>query len=337
MLYYLFWLILLLFAGCIKSLLNFNTCTEYPIIMSKNITTCKPFTPLFFAKDSFSQTCILEVIYGFLYKTPKIHKIEKVTTNDNQTILLHWFGDFSKKLILVFSPGLGGEWDASYIKPWFYVPGITGVVVSRRGYHEQNRMNHHAYHVPMHTDCEDMEIIFKTWRHRYPNAKIVSVGYSSGGGHGLSNQVDACVFISCNFDLSQVHDYLEQNTFMDGLLHINIKKTLTANNLVPPNAKKLTDINEILAKKAGYTCAREYYNSTKHDLFKLKVPTLFIMSLDDPLMVGMMEYIQEVCAQNDKATAIITQRGGHLAWISNEYKTWITDVVQDYLLAIGLM
>jgi len=99
------------------------------------------------------------------------------------------------------------------------------------------------------------------------------------------------------------------------------------------NAKYIHHIDEHMAVKIfKYPDFLQYYesSSSEHKLPKIKVPVLFINSIDDPVVNHIPK---EQSLENPNLLFVITQRGGHIGFLKNPIwwnSSWADDVAIEY-------
>lgn len=309
----------------------------------------KNFKPIWYATNAVSQTFLIEYKFGtnkLGYDQGIEITEEYVATSDRESIILEWMGMPLKdnSIVLVFLPGLGGNAYSCYITPWYKYcieNNYTGVIVNRRGSHENNRLSREESKFPTIADAQDMIETFKYIRKKSgPDALIVAIGYSAGGNHlvkalyTLETQIiNFGISVSCNHDLNNCYRDLKKAWWMNCLFASSYRDIIKKNAHVSRKWIKdhtyITTIDEGIAKSYGFTDVLDYYNqySTKKEMMDCKIPMLYIMSKDDPLLRGFYDIICHVCSKNPNAFAIVTQRGGHVAWIDCKGEQWIPSVI----------
>ena len=83
--------------------------------------------------------------------------------------------------------------------------------------------------------------------------------------------------------------------------------------------KTLADIDKsIVAPHFGFTSCEEYHriSSCASNLYKIKTPTMFLMSLDDPI-IGSEGIAYDECMANPNILLAITKKGGHLGFFES--------------------
>jgi len=67
----------------------------------------------------------------------------------------------------------------------------------------------------------------------------------------------------------------------------------------------------------GFDNLKDFYHdvSCYHYIKDIKIPTLYIQSLDDPICIPECIPIEEI-KKNENCILILTQKGGHIAWFT---------------------
>lgn len=331
----------------------------------KNEFLVLPFTPFPLAIDGLSQTVLVELIYTLLpnlcpwswplsfvlsntqSKSKSKSKSKPHTTkyfiHAKSNVSVDFIYPTSRKgnTIMLFVLGVGGTTDnASYLVPWLSKceqKGWLCAVVNRR-----------TDVVSTHADVEDIVPVLEFIKESFPDPEWtrIGVGYSAGGNHlvkSLKTQtkqsqfLHAVVTVSTNHYLPNTCSYLESDAFMNELFGISQKHMAARllHDLYPDSRKlrKLTEIDAVVAKHYGHAGLREYYKdmSSIEELELIDVPTLVIVSKDDGLVNGMPEFLESITQKNENVTGIVTDRGGHVAWIDNRLRPWVVDVIVGFL------
>ena len=88
------------------------------------------------------------------------------------------------------------------------------------------------------------------------------------------------------------------------------------------------------AKMFGYKDVEDYYDkaSCTHQIKNIKIPTLFLSALDDPI-IGEKGIDYESCAANEYTVLATNKHGGHMAYTEAFFETgqWFYNPALDYL------
>jgi predicted alpha/beta-fold hydrolase len=329
-----------------------------PTASNRHILSCMPsvlcYKPLRCAHTFLSQTVLVEFFYSYLGVGGRrpTWKREILTTDDDQRIVLDWVDDDDDDApcVVIYVHGVGGTTgDSCYLRAWKFCGAFAAVSVNRRGSSDENRITRKARRMPTHADTEDLSLVFSHVRERFPTAIIVAVGYSAGGNHvvkaaAAAKNIDAVVSVSCNHDLAGCHDILTANSVFDSLLGMG-PHDLCAKNIALPyvgsakNAHTLTAVDACVAKQLRFPSVREYYAACGSlvEFAATEIPLLYLMSDDDPLLAGMTSFATKASVDNPNIIAVVTRRGGHVAWLRNDLTSWVPDVVAEYVNGVSTL
>lgn len=269
--------------------------------------------------------------------------------------------------LLVLLHGLSGGSHESYIRS--VVNRISGpdygfdcVVLNSRGC-ARTPITTPQLFCALWTD--DIRRFIKLLRKENPaGRKIYLVGFSLGaailsnylGQQGEtalldeSEKVDAAVIVANPWDLSHSNQYL--NTSLMGhnvyspvmaknLLRLlkNHQKVLQKNPTFDyekrKNVHKIQDFDDAFtAPFFGFDTAKDYYRNASpvHRLMNIRVPSLIINSLDDPVVhQDCIPYIES--AKNPYIVLSTTSLGGHIGWFQPGGKRWYPGVISKFFKA----
>jgi predicted alpha/beta-fold hydrolase len=334
-----------------------ETPSVYYIVNEKNsdivhrLNAIKYFAPAWWATYPLAQTFMLEFLYSVVnvFKASRVER-QCVVTDDMQTLPLDWINvhDTARAIICIF-PGLGGHTDACYVKPWHDLSkkmGYSVVVINIRGFIKDCPMNKYAKRYPTYLDIRDMKIAMDAIHERFPTVPKIGVGYSAGGNHLIGyayhyGLLKGCVNVACGNDIMKCR-YFTGDCYLGRCLtigprvicrnnrHLQFYQNMTA-------CSYLEEIDHYYALQEGHMDVASYYAAcSTHTMFKdLKVPTLCVMSEDDPLLQnGHKEDYISFAENNDHVISVITKRGGHCSWIQNDLKSWVSQLIIEYIEAL---
>jgi predicted alpha/beta-fold hydrolase len=352
-----------------RSVLTFDVVHSDSVVASiaERLTPLMDFRPLFWAQGGAVQTLMCEVYYN-LFKQ-RVLKDECVpckrtvlTSDDDQAIVLEWMTcNTAPSTVIVFFPGIGGSTSACYLQPWYPVlkeRGIDGVVMNRRGYLSEHPIDPAtAKRLPSYADLEDVRLAMRAIRNHYPPyVKLIGIAYSAGGTHMLKyaaqedNIFDGVVAISTCYDITRMIDLLRASPASDFVLNFAVQQMYRKNReaymphlgthfgKIALDVESILDNDARLVKKHGHDSLYSYYAacSCVEDMKRIKVPTLCITSLDDPLLPGqdVAQDVMECMNVNPNIISIVTDRGGHVSWIQDNHMPWIIDVCNAFVDAL---
>jgi len=213
---------------------------------------------------------------------------------------------------------------------------------------------------------EDFGYIFKEVKKQYPEAPIVAIGCSMGGNLLLKYAgetkeeclLTALVSVSPPYDILACSRYLSVNLphriFPDSYLNKNFRRLLSDNRLAfeplvqthgvdiegALNTTRTWDFDEKFTRRIfGFKSPEEYYDtvSCKHYLHDIKIPTLSLSTLDDPVITkDCIPY--ESFKKNPNTLLAVTRTGGHIGWfegLQNPQRWYPKPTMEflDYILA----
>ena len=211
-----------------------------------------------------------------------------------------------------------------------------------------------AYHSGKTDDA--LEVI-NDLKHRFPNSKLFSIGFSLGanmmlkllGELGNNSPFTASISISAPMQLDLGSDRVNQglskyyqsyllknlNNLLEQKYEMHNMKTLI--NLEKKDIKNLKSFwdfdNAYTAPIHGFKDAQDYYtkSSAKQYLKNIQTPTLIIHALDDPFMP------KEILPNKDEISSSVEleiyEHGGHVGFINGTLlhpKYFLEERIQKY-------
>lgn len=320
---------------------------EMPLVVSLNqhADTFKvPFKPLWWATGRYTQTVLYESL-GRTNKKPL--RREYCNLKDGTEIALDIIDNSKMDLntpILFICHGLYGCADNGNIHEVSHsLPNYRVVVYNRRG-HNGPKLNGKF---PKHVDIEDMTDVLDYVKNKYSEATITGFGYSAGAnliaqyaGMVKTHPFDKVISIANGhhlYELTETVDWVvdrflvyKMRTF--ALEHIDDIK-VDYNKLL--NCSTVREIEQLTgANLNNYKTVKDYYNdcSSYKWLEHINVPFLSISAEDDPLIQAPINYYATKAAlKNKNIIAIVTKKGGHVAWIDRFGHSWAIDRIVDFI------
>ncbi|KAG7192116.1 uncharacterized protein KQ657_002481 [Scheffersomyces spartinae] len=189
----------------------------------------------------------------------------------------------------------------------------------------------------------------------WPNKKIFLIGFSLGGailanyigqeGSAIYSNIKAVAVMGTPWDFIEGSRHLKSsilgdkvysptmcqnvlrllNTHYDSQLNINpiIKAYKDAPQKFQMN--RLRDFDELFTSRLfGLNCADDYYRraSPVQRLWRVRVPTIIVLSLDDPITGGSNGLPQREVDLNPYVHLVTTSVGGHLGWFTLQGHRW---------------
>lgn len=301
----------------------------------------RPYVPAWWLPGSHAQTVAgkyLRPATGVRYRR------ERIDTPDGDFLDLDFAsvpgaqtpGEDSPVALVVH--GLEGSAQAAYVLETcraLWDRGIRAVAMNFRSCGgEPNRLPR-FYHAG---ETGDVGFVLAWLAERYPHVPLAAVGFSLGanvllkylGERGDSAPVRAAVAISIPFDLAAGSKKLWSN--LAGRLYTGIfvrslqrkyrqKSTLMGDRCDERRAVSARSFHEfddaVTAPLHGFRGVDHYYGSSSSGQFlpRIRTPTLLIHAEDDPF-VPADAIPHAAIAANPHLTAAVTQRGGHVGFLS---------------------
>ena len=265
---------------------------------------------------------------------------ERIDTSDGDFLDLDWMPetDPAAPVVLVLH-GLEGHTRRGYIVQMFVAladQGLRAVGLNFRGCSGETNRAPRSYHSG---ETEDVALVVRLLRDRFPGRPIMAVGFSLGGNVLLkllgeladrgSLPISAAVAISVPYDLSAGATALAQGVmarfytryFVRSLMSkVRAKKALLENLLDLSAVSDRATIREfddvVTAPLHGFAGAEDYYElcSSRRFVARIRTPTLLLHSLNDPFLPS-SAIPREIIADNPRLTLIVTDRGGHVGFV----------------------
>ena len=307
------------------------------------------FKPHFLLPFAFQQM-ILSEIPLLISDKPKLKFREQKINNYGLTLFWPYFSDFEEisdpsTPILFFLPGMTGE----ITDPYVINICIEGL---KNGYHVciyQMRILNENFGVDESgrmSFVEDIDLCLDVIKKTYNKAKIFGISGSFGANNLLyylgeknknfskdKKKIDAAVSFSNPYNM-EICSRLCEGTIISSLVTFleqrNTKKIKDSidkcPNLTYMNTQELLQcenpflFDELFnAKLHGYKTATQYYRniSSVKNLCDIDVPVLCINSLDDPITPYQAIAYDDI-KLNPNVFLIVTDKGAHMAFVSNE-------------------
>ncbi|KAJ2853527.1 medium-chain fatty acid ethyl ester synthase/esterase 2, partial [Coemansia erecta] len=170
------------------------------------------------------------------------------------------------------------------------------------------------------------------------------------GEEGDECPLTAGVIVGCPYDMYKVIEHLDSQRFSFSRFYdmaiLNFLKNAFKDNKdqilklpVDMDAKKITnssgimEFTEEMTRKAfGYSSAKELldYSSCKNYMGGIKIPTLFLNSLDDPICIKSLIPFEKI-VNNPNLVLALTENGGHIGYMGGTWPTsWVEHPVTEF-------
>lgn len=235
------------------------------------------------------------------------------------------------KTLLVLLHGLGGNIDSGYMRAGLYYASSLSPMVLLLNLRGADRRGFDFNHAGL---VADVDAALASERFRDVE-KVVILGFSLGGHLALSyaaGQPDPRLLrvaaISSPLDLSVSADTFDQGRFsvyrrhvMESLYQIYTRAYQRyPHGIVPEQARRITKIRQwdehVIAPRHGYQSANHYYKevSVSHKLAQLKVESLYVGALHDPMVPPRAAPIPP---NTPHLRSVWVPEGGHLGFAQN--------------------
>lgn len=294
----------------------------------------KPYRSVLTGWTSTIAKNVIDKLYTYFVRVEKTCKLEN-------GVSLFWLNSPEKpNTCIILTHGIGGSSDEGYIRVWSSISKAKGyacVVYNRRGVKSPLPK---SSSIPTHSDVHDLDRVVDHVR-SVMTCQIVLVGYSAGANHVTNcthKEVSGIVGVASCYDLGKMVEYLTCNKDIDRFIAAQTnpfyKKNLSRASSSRSSSSHLQN-DDMIARIVGYNNVDEYYKACAsiERIRVTKIPTLLLTSRDDPLMDGhhVARDIAEIAEQNDRVMAVVTDKGGHMGWLSRWSEHVILDFV-DFLL-----
>lgn len=291
------------------------------------------FTPAWWLPGGHLQT-----LWAAIH-SPKLKydlQAERIELPDGDFIDLQYYDCNEMKPLVILMHGLEGSSKSAYMRRMINALAAIdyGVIAMHfRGCSgEQNRLVR-TYHAG---DTADFDYVIKLLRQRFPNRKLMAIGYSLGGNVLLKwlarsnnkEHLDSAVAVSVPFLLDQAvkrlnHGFSKfyQWLFIKTLRNKIICKSQTVPIPLDLNAlstiKNLRDFDDkITAPLHGFIDAKDYYiqASSRPLLKNITVNTLLLHAKDDPFLFNYA--IPTHADLSSQVSLEVLPKGGHIGFVS---------------------
>jgi len=297
-----------------------------------------PFEPAALLANAHAQT----ISGRFLRRAPlPAFRRERIDTSDGDFLDLDFVTGVpdSAPLVVLFH-GLEGSARRGYAVNTYRMlaeRGIAALGVNFRSCSGEMNRTARFYHSG---ETGDIGFVLSLLRARFPDRRIGVIGFSLGGnallkylgeqGEAARRCVDAAVAVSVPYDLgagARLLDTSAMGRFYTGIFVKSlIRKIELKAHLLPDGldlervrkARSFYDFDDaITAPLHGFNGADDYYarSSSYQFIGAIRIPTLLLQAEDDPF-IPRDAIPRKAAADNPCITAVITERGGHVGFIS---------------------
>jgi len=279
------------------------------------------------------------------------HPIEKLSSNDDVT--------------LVICPGICNSSESVYIRRTTYQAQLTGfrvAVLNHIGALKKLQIT--SPRIFNYGNTGDYHLMVVDILKRFPNTKIVCVGFSMGanlvtkylGETERSEQIMAGISVCQGYDAKETTKYLlgwegfrrfyffimTENmrtilrTYQKQLFTEEVKQKYEINERAIWSAASLVELDEAYTRRiSGFATMEEFYkkSSCVSVWDKIKVPMVFVNAKDDPIVPPpLLRHVRNAAGQKDNFLFIEQKYGGHLGFYEGGFiypnpLTWMDRLV----------
>ncbi|KAJ1743891.1 hypothetical protein H4R22_002104 [Coemansia sp. RSA 1290] len=296
---------------------------------------------------------------------------ESMTMSDEGTVSLDWYpertymekAERKGKPIVLVVPGLGGSAYEYHVrctvKQLADNLNVQTVVCNHRGSGRTPLTSPRLYNA---YDTSDLQAIIKYMGSKYPESRLLCVGYSMGanlitrylGEFGDEAKLHGAVAISCPFDTfvagkamnarGYFNDWLFQPNLMATIKRV-IRRNLQVVQTSPLNydidaimkAKRMMEVDNLVTARAyGHQDCWDYYKAASSAEFVdgIKRPFLAINAEDDPV-TPVDGVPQGRFAKNPMTALALVKHGGHIGFFTGVTpRIWYIDPVVEFFQAV---
>jgi predicted alpha/beta-fold hydrolase len=264
--------------------------------------------------------------------------------------------------IVLLVHGLAGSWQSNYMIRFcrrFYENNFLVIRMNQRGCGPGFGLARHPGHSGR---SEDTRQVLQWLRERFPRSPVTLIGVSMGGNISLKMcgeeganpiaNLAAVVAVSPPIDLYETAKHLKRSLFrhLDLYFAYKLYSSLKALQKIFPDipVPKLNRLSieefdqKYTAPQSGFADYVDYYQrcSSKLVMPDITVPTLILMSLDDPI-VGPDAY--QDLSLSKSTEVLLTNRGGHVGFLADPLSIgvkdsrlpirWMDDVIVEWVRA----
>jgi uncharacterized protein len=289
---------------------------------------------------------------------PVRYRRERLATLDDDFVDLDWVDGRRDGPLVLGCHGLEGCSESRYLlRLMTHVTrrGWSGVALNYRGCSGEDNRLAHAYHSGW---TDDVAFVVQTLAARQPERPIFVVGYSLGGNivgnwlgrhaDSMPRQVVAAFCCSMPFLLGPCSRQIErgaQQLYLRHFMRTLRRKALRKATVHPGafdaaaavRARSLREFDEAFTCPLhGFRDADDYYEraSCGPHLGRIRVPTLVLNALDDPLVPP--DSTPAEFARGAPAVRLVqTRHGGHVGFVCMGRPDWLEEQIFRWFESFG--
>jgi len=249
---------------------------------------------------------------------------------------------------LAICPGIGNNSESVYIRRVVYNAQLNGYrvcVLNHIG--TLSTVPVTSPRIFMYGNTADYAAMIKDLVRRFPNSKVITVGFSMGGNlitkylgepRVKPSNVIAGLSVCQGYDANKTMELLLEwkglrrlylyamtenmksiiRRWHGALFTDDIKRKLGISERQVYSSATLLELDDIYTRRlAGFSNNSDFYNamSCKNHIKNIKVPMIFINALDDPIVPPvLLEIVRDAALKNPNMIFIEQKYGGHLGF-----------------------
>ena len=290
----------------------------------------------------FAQSGFLQTVYGTYWpilKPSKPDHFHHLVLPDGDVLVVaqnrpKTWKPGSRIMLLVH--GVTGCYQSTYMQRMcrrMYKKGYLVLRLNLRFCGPGRGLARKAYHAGV---SEDTRFVLEWIKTQFPDSPVTQIGFSLGGNVTLkmagedglrpSGNLDSIVAVSPPVDLElashrmdQPENYLLRKVFVNSMFTDTQLMLKTFPDMVGsielPKERSLRAFEELFAThRAGFQSAKDYYEkcSSIHFIPEIKIPTLILSSMDDPVVDAIK---LAAVRHSSNVDIILTEKGGHCGFL----------------------
>jgi predicted alpha/beta-fold hydrolase len=302
------------------------------------MTTVPPYRPAWFVPGRHLRT-----LWGkFARRRPHVPTtVERWTTPDDDTLLIHRLRGSSDRPLLVLLHGLEGSPDSHYARGLLsraHALGWSAAALVFRTCGGEMNLTRRFYHSG---ETSDLNFVIRRLTSELPSTPIVLAGFSLGGnvllkwlgerGADVPSSVHAAAAVSVPYDLARGSRYINrgfsrfyEQHFLRTLVRKATVKRKRFPDIVPEvnlaTLRTMWDFDDaVTAPVHGFRDATDYYerSSSLRWLDRIRIPTLLLSADDDPFLPpDVLHEVRAAARDNNALHCEFFAQGGHVGFIA---------------------
>lgn len=263
--------------------------------------------------------------------------------DETDSLSIRYYERSTKTVVILFH-GLGSDIQADYMRRnafWCLQKNYSCVLVNHRGHGEGYGLAQEITHAGR---WQDAEFMIQWARLKWPEAKIITVGFSLSGclllnllAQPAASQPDFALVVNAPLNLKKAALKLRHgfSRIYDFRFQQRLRKKIDPQLKIPRWAT-VYDFDELYtAPRSGFLDREDYYSkaSSISKIENIRTPTVMLMAQDDPI-VDFQDYLE--VKENAFVQSYVTKSGGHMGYLARSKsplgsRHWL-DYFIDYVI-----